>query len=152
MFFFNISDGSGEIHGTDISDRMRDVASSRLKDQIANGRIHIHSYSVDNMGFDDHIFDSVFHCNCYYFWPNMDRAVSELRRVMIPGGLIIATMNTSRLKILREKGMMIGNIDPDPYMRSLERHGFKDVTLHENFDKDLQRPFQAITATSPEID
>ena len=128
---------------------MRDIASSRLKDQLATGRVHIHSYSVDNMGFDDHTFDSVFHCNCYYFWPNMDRAVSELRRVMIPGGLILAIMNMSSLKLLNERDMMVGNTDPDPYMRSLERHGFKDVTLTENYDTNLQKPFQTITATSP---
>jgi ubiquinone/menaquinone biosynthesis C-methylase UbiE len=133
--------GTGTVHGIDISNRSFNMASRNLKQEIATGKVTLHMASVTDIPFDASTFDSIFHTNCYYFWPDMDAAAKELHRVIKPEKLMVACLNHSRLKDLAEKGFMqCGNIDPDRYMSALEKNGFYDVNMKsvsfENKDVD----------------
>ncbi|XP_060593988.1 uncharacterized methyltransferase YdaC-like [Ruditapes philippinarum] len=128
--FRMVKDGSGIVHGIDISNRSFNMASRNLKQEIATGKVTLHMASVTDIPFDASKFDSIFHTNCYYFWPDMDAAAKELYRVIKPDKLMVACLNHSRLKDLAEKGFMqCGNIDPDRYMSALEKNGFYDVNM-----------------------
>ena len=90
----------------------------------------LHLGSVTEIPYPDSTFDSIFHCNCYYFWPNMDEAVTELHRVIKPDGVMATTLFLQGLRKLEKYGFMQhGNIDPDRYMTSLEKNGFYDVNM-----------------------
>ena len=41
---------------------------------------------------------SWFHTNCYYFWPDLEQGIAELKRVMEPGALMITGVMYEKLK------------------------------------------------------
>ena len=66
------------------------MASDLLKDLLASGKVTLHHCDVAAMPLADSIVDKVFHCNCYYFWPDLRKGSAELHRVMKPGEAALA--------------------------------------------------------------
>lgn len=62
------------------------MATKRLKDLMASGKLTLHHCDVAAMPLGDNSVDKVFHCNCYYFWPDLRKGGAEIHRVMKPGG------------------------------------------------------------------
>lgn len=61
------------------------MASERVKELVASGKVTLHHCDVAAMPLADSTVDKVFHCNCYYFWPDLRKGASEIHRVMKPG-------------------------------------------------------------------
>ena len=61
------------------------MASERVKEFVASGKVTLHHCDVAAMPLADSTVDRVFHCNCYYFWPDLKKGASEIHRVMKPG-------------------------------------------------------------------
>lgn len=61
------------------------MASERMKGLMASGKVTLHHCDVAAMPLADSTVDKVFHCNCYYFWPDLRRGAAEIHRVMKPG-------------------------------------------------------------------
>lgn len=61
------------------------MASKRLKEVVASGKLTLHQCDVAAMPLRDNSVDKVFHCNCYYFWPDLRKGGAEIHRVMKPG-------------------------------------------------------------------
>ncbi|KAJ0064225.1 hypothetical protein NL108_001532, partial [Boleophthalmus pectinirostris] len=59
-------------------------ANMLLKKHIASGKVILHCCDVAALPLSDNSVDKVFHCNCYYFWPDLRKGTSELHRVMKP--------------------------------------------------------------------
>lgn len=75
----------GKLIGVDYSKYMHHMATERMQEHIANGKVTLHCCDVAAMPLKDSSVDKVFHCNCYYFWPDLKVAASEIHRVMKPG-------------------------------------------------------------------
>jgi ubiquinone/menaquinone biosynthesis C-methylase UbiE len=80
--------------GVDISETMLTAAKNANRDQVTKGDVRFELASVDNMPFADSSFDKAVTANCIYFWPNVDRALKEIRRCLAPGGTLIVAANT----------------------------------------------------------
>ncbi|XP_060082405.1 uncharacterized methyltransferase YdaC-like [Ylistrum balloti] len=127
-----IKGGNGKVYGVDFSEEMVESATKRVNEGISNGKVELHHADVANMSFlKSNSFDRVFHCNCYYFWPDLTLAVNELNRVMKPGAVMVTTMNYERLKKIQSKGYFdkCGNIDMNRYLSALQSGGFQEVKL-----------------------
>jgi len=61
------------------------MASELLKDLVASGKVTLHHCDVAALPLADATVDKVFHCNCYYFWPDLSKGTTEIHRVMKPG-------------------------------------------------------------------
>ncbi|KAJ8393556.1 hypothetical protein AAFF_G00060290 [Aldrovandia affinis] len=142
-----LSGPGGKLIGVDYSEFMHKVASERVKDLIASGRVTLHHDSVVAMPLPDDSVDKVFHCNCYYFWPDLRAGTTEIHRVMKPGGLMVTTLQLNRLAYLASKRVIPGqNWRPEAYIEALRATGFTDVRMEDRKDKDVT--FQAIFATA----
>lgn len=60
-----------------------------MKDLLATGKVTLHHCDVAAMPVADNSVDKVFHCNCYYFWPDQKKAALEIHRVMKPGNFLL---------------------------------------------------------------
>ena len=80
------------MYGVDRSETMVKAATDRLAPEITAGLVKLHLCSVDDMPFDTHYIDKIFHCNCYYHWPDRQRYCEEILRVLKPGGLMVITL------------------------------------------------------------
>ncbi|ESP01177.1 hypothetical protein LOTGIDRAFT_139793 [Lottia gigantea] len=115
------------------------------KDLINGKKVEVVISSVEHMSFDNDYFDRVFHTNCYYFWPDLDRAVQEIVRVMKPGSQMVTALNLNALKEIKKGGFLqSGNPDPVRYMAALEMHGFENVEF--KYENDRGFAFQVIFA------
>ncbi|XP_042348352.1 uncharacterized methyltransferase YdaC [Plectropomus leopardus] len=138
---------TGRLIGVDYSTYMHQMASERLKELVASGKVTLYHCDVAAMPLEDNSVDKVFHCNCYYFWPDLQKGATEIHRVMKPGGLMVATLRLSNVAAVAAKQLIPGeNWRPEAYMTALTDSGFTDVRME---DKQLKYvSFQAIYATA----
>lgn len=99
---------SGVVHGVEISETMLARAGRRYRREIAAGRLALQQGSLTRLPFDDEQLDGVITVNTIYFVTELDRAFSELARVVNRSGRIV-----------------IGLADPDVMAKMpTSRHGF----------------------------
>ncbi|XP_039605794.1 uncharacterized methyltransferase YdaC-like [Polypterus senegalus] len=79
-----LTDSKGMLYGLDYSEYIHKVASKRLQEQSTSGKTQLLLGSVENIPLPDSSVDRVFHCNCYYYWPDLKTCSAELHRVMKP--------------------------------------------------------------------
>lgn len=138
---------TGHLIGVDYSDYMHQTAKALMKEYIASGKVSLHNCDVAAMPLADSSVDKVFHCNCYYFWPDLRKGATEIHRVMKPGGLMMTTLRQSAVAAFAAKrAMPADNWRPETYMAALRDSGFTDVRMEDKQDKTLT--FQAIYATA----
>ncbi len=75
----------GKLLGVDYSQYMHEMASKRMKEQISRGKSVLYYSDVVAMPIEENTVDKVFHCNCYYFWPDLKAGARAIHRVMKPG-------------------------------------------------------------------
>nr|XP_032804900.1 arsenite methyltransferase-like [Petromyzon marinus] len=151
---------AGTLLGLERSEYMLDVAGARLKRLAAKGgpagqvaaRAELMLGGVGGQGsvaLDEASVDRVFHCNCYYFWPNLEEACAELFRVIKPGGLMVTTLNLASVRRTASYGALkyAYRWEPEPYLEALSQTGFVDVRMEDR--QHGSKPFQAIFATKP---
>ncbi|XP_030625314.1 uncharacterized protein zgc:194242 [Chanos chanos] len=142
-----LSGPNGKLLGVDHSEYMHQTAAKRMQDLIASGKVTLHHCDVASMPFPDNSVDKVFHCNCYYFWPDLRAGAAEIHRVMKPGGLMVTALNLSRVTTVASRGWIKGkNWRPEVYMEALRDTGFTDVFIEDKIDKFIT--FQVMFATA----
>jgi len=79
----------GKAVGIDYSKDSVAVARKRNRRLIEGGRVEVIHGSVSSMPFPDKVFDCVTAVETYYFWPDIEGDLAEVRRVMKPGGQLV---------------------------------------------------------------
>jgi len=98
----------GSVTGVEVSDEMLALAAKRFRNAIASGRMTLKRASVEALPFADAQFDKACTVNTTYFWRDLAGGLSELRRVIRPGGRLL-----------------IGVVSADDMVRNgLDHHGF----------------------------
>jgi arsenite methyltransferase len=109
---------SGLVHGVEISDTMLSQATRRYRRDIAAGRLALHTGSLTQLPFADGALNGVITVNTIYFIAELDRAFTELARVVGNSGRIV-----------------IGVADPDTMARMpFTGHGFHLRPVSEVID------------------
>jgi ubiquinone/menaquinone biosynthesis C-methylase UbiE len=80
---------SGKVVGIDYSEESVAVSRRRNRREELAGRVEVHLGSVSSMPFPDATFDLVTAIETYYFWPDLGKDLSEVRRVMKPGAQLV---------------------------------------------------------------
>lgn len=119
------------LHGIDFSELMVKSATARFRDEISVGKVQIQLGNVMDIPYDKDTFDRVFHCNSYFFWPDLDLATREIYRVMKPNTVMVTGLETARLEKDRKWGYLqcANVIDPYVYMNALRKNGFTNVHM-----------------------
>lgn len=56
---------------------------------LKDGRVEIQKASVSQLPFSDNKFDLVTAVETQYYWPDLDKDMEEILRVLKPGGTLI---------------------------------------------------------------
>jgi len=78
----------GFVAGIDHSETMVREAGKLNAQGIQSGRIELKKADVSSIPYNDDSFDKVFAVNVIYLWPDLEKTVRELGRVLRPGGLL----------------------------------------------------------------
>lgn len=128
--------------GVDISETML-AAATKANEQLVNDhRVTLHLASVEKMPLDATSVDRAVTVNCIYFWPDPVKGLTEIRRVLKPGGfLIVAALTPASAERLPfanlEHGFRIYEAAPLEEMHIAA--GFSSVTTAD-YSETLKRP------------
>jgi len=108
-----------QIIATDVSPDMVQIASSNT---ALLGNIQVEQANMENLPYEDNMFDIVTCCYGYMFPEDKEKALAETYRVLKPGGSLIATvwshMNAMYLpKLIMEN--VLGETPPPPPINPL---------------------------------
>ncbi len=80
---------TGQVHGVDLSPTMVGRASRRFRREVASGRLHLRSGSITQLPLEAESIEAAITINTIYFIAELDRAFSELARVLTRSGRIV---------------------------------------------------------------
>jgi RimJ/RimL family protein N-acetyltransferase len=120
---------NSRIDGIDYSKTSVEQAKLLNADSIGK-RVCIRHGDVASMPYEDNTFDLVTAVETVYFWPDPDRALQEIRRVLKPGGIFQIMDEGSDPSILEEWPKIDGFMKvytPDELRGLLSDNGFEDI-------------------------
>jgi ubiquinone/menaquinone biosynthesis C-methylase UbiE len=130
----------GKYYGIDISDTMIRTATKRNNDLIKSGRIELLKNNVEQLSFDNQQFDKIFTLNTIYFWKNPKRVMTEIKRVLKPGGTFVIGLSTKEKMeggdYFHERFTLYDKIDVE---KLFTNNGFSilDSTYHNTKPEDV---------------
>ncbi len=84
-----VKSGAKKITGVDISTQMLAVGREKIAKLNLNNTIELLSGDSENLGFKDNLFDAVIVSFGVRNFENLEKGMSEIFRVLKPGGLLI---------------------------------------------------------------
>lgn len=125
----------GKVLGIDHSAEMVRYSEKVNKKLVEEKRVQIFERSVVNTGFSDNYFDLVTAFETYYFWPNLQSAFEEIKRILKPKGKFLMTnemikdgvYEVKHAEIIKEAQLCLYPIED--IKKLLESVGFKDVKV-----------------------
>ncbi len=113
--------------GIDPTVSMLQTATTRLIDRGWDEQIELKQGYDDSLPWEDHIFDAIVAIHCFQFWPDPDRSLTEISRVLAPQGrMVIAFRDHSQgapgwlPNSTSRSGREVENA-----IRLLEKHGYQ---------------------------
>ena len=88
---------AGYIAGIDLSHTMVQAASRRNAQAIKAKRVELQRGDVTALPFAEQQFDKVLSIHTFYFWPDVTGGITEIFRVLKPGGRVALTLSTGKM-------------------------------------------------------
>lgn len=127
---------TGHLTGIDYSATSVQTSRQTNAAAIASGKMEIYEGSVEALPFADNTFDKITTVESFYFWPNPQENLKEVRRVLKPGGtfLLIAEIygHDGLSAEVREniKRYHLYNPTPETFETIFRNAGFPSVQVH----------------------
>ncbi len=121
--------GHGQVIGIDISDEMIRRARAASKD-FENVMFVVGS--AEKIPWEENFFDKVLSVESFYYYPDQDRALHELFRVMAPRGRLFILINLYQdnpysLRWVEELKVPVHARSKQEYVELLRAHAFENV-------------------------
>src|SRR5215471_13897098 len=121
--------GLGQVVGVDISDEMIRHARAGSKDF---DNVMFVVGSAAQIPWEENFFDKVLSVESFYYYPDQDRALSELFRVMAPKGRLFILINLYKdnpysLQWVPKLKVPVHVRSAAEYVELLKKHAFEDV-------------------------
>jgi len=133
----------GKVYGLDYSEESVAATKKLNAPSIGAGRVEVRLGSVSNLPLSDGMFDLVTAVETHFWWPNLPADMSEIFRVLKPGGKLTiiaevykgANTTVSRLaeKYASRTGMAL--LSADEHRELFVNAGYSDVQVIERRDK-----------------
>lgn len=119
-----------ELYGIDISPDMRAAAAKRNRKAAAAGRLHLETGDCCSLPYADQMFSAVSSINTIYFWSDPVKGLSEIRRVLLPGGCLYnAVYSRQWLDKLSYTRKGFQKYDPNELIRFGKQAGFEHIEV-----------------------
>ncbi len=79
--------GKNEIYGIDYNERMLEITANKMK--RLNIKAHLSQGNVEKLPFPDNTFDTVINTMAFTGYPDGEKAMSEIKRVLKKGGRLL---------------------------------------------------------------
>ena len=118
-----------KIYGLDFSEDMVKLASENNRDLIHNNRLELKYGPVHPAPFQNNFFDKVIAVNVIYFWDEPHKELSEIKRILKPGGKVALylTDKKSMENISFAKTHVFNRYTADEFAEIVNQAGFVNV-------------------------
>jgi ubiquinone/menaquinone biosynthesis C-methylase UbiE len=113
----------GHIIALDLSQGMLEQAASKLSDLNTSRKVELLRHASLPLPFPDAAFDVVCALEVLELFPNMHEPLTELTRVLRPGGILLTSRGTE------ESGRRAKVKSTREFTSLLEKHGFKQIQI-----------------------
>jgi len=78
-----------KIYGIDISSDMVNLVSSKNREEIKDGKLQLMLGNVQDIPLENSSIDKAYTINTVYFWQDINKGFSEIKRILKPNGLFL---------------------------------------------------------------
>ncbi|HLH06326.1 MAG TPA: class I SAM-dependent methyltransferase [Terriglobales bacterium] len=122
-------EGSGQVVGVDIADEM--IRKARAASRDFENVVYVVAPSHE-IPWQENFFDKVLSVESFYYYPDQDRALAELFRVMSPRGRMFILINLYKdnhysLRWVNALKVPVQVRSESEYVQLLKAHAFQDV-------------------------
>ena len=82
------------IYGIDISKDMFDNVISKNKQYVNNGNLKLFVEDIGKTSFENNMFDKLYTINTVYFWNDLEKCFSEIKRILKINGIFMNVIYT----------------------------------------------------------
>ena len=146
-------EGFGQVVGVDVSDEMIRVARADSKD-FEN--VMFVWGSATQIPWEENFFDKMLSIESFYYWPDQERGLAELFRVMAPKGRLFILINLYKdnpysLQWVDKLKVPVHVRSAVEYVELLKAHAFEDVSYRQIPD-DTPTPDDYVTKSFHSLD
>jgi len=125
--------------GADYSALMVQEATEMNRQFVEAGIVSFHQASADKLPFDDNSFDAIFGINIIYFWHTPTAELSEIKRVLKPGGtLTLSIRPKSSMDSMPFTQFGFTKYDEQSIVALLEENGYVIDNIFEQSDPPME--------------
>jgi len=89
-------DISIKIYSIEISNDMVNKVLVKNEKNIKNGKLSLLLENIEKTSFDNNIFDKIVTINTFYFWANLEKCFSEIKRILKHNGIFFNVVYTKQ--------------------------------------------------------
>ncbi|GHV82953.1 SAM-dependent methyltransferase [Spirochaetia bacterium] len=82
------------IYGIEISNDMLNKVKNKNTEKISNGSLKLFLENIVKTSFEESTFDKIYTVNTVYFWNELNKCFSEIKRILKPNGMFINVIYT----------------------------------------------------------
>jgi len=83
-----------KICGIDISNDMVNNVSKKYKRFIDDGYLNLHLENIAKTSFENETYNKIYTVNTMYFWNELEKCFSEIKRILKPDGIFLNAVYT----------------------------------------------------------
>jgi len=126
-------EGFGQVVGLDVSDEM--IRRARAASKDFDNVLYVWG-SAQQIPWEENFFDKVLSVESFYYYPDQDRALAELFRVLAPQGRLFILINLYRdnpysLQWVDKLRVPVHVRSQAEYVELLRRHAFENVEARQ---------------------
>ncbi|MFD2444071.1 class I SAM-dependent methyltransferase [Bacillus sp. CGMCC 1.16607] len=121
---------NGKNYGVDISKEMVRAARKLNQNFIETGQMDVKQSDIEDLPFDNDIFDKIYTVHTIYFWNDLDKGLREIFRLLKPNGtLFISFTDKSHLKKMK-RTQNFNLVDNQELEDRLKMNHFREIKIH----------------------
>ncbi len=118
--------------GCDYSQEMVDASNRKNVEHIVSGKATFVCGNADTMPFDDNTFDKILTANTIYFWDDVAKTFSEIKRVLKASGkLVIAVRPEALMKTYPMTKYGFTTYTAERLQKLITDNGFEVINVRE---------------------
>jgi arsenite methyltransferase len=128
-----VAEGFGQVVGIDVSDEM--IRQARVASKDFDNILYVWG-SAEKIPWEENFFDKVLSVESFYYYPDQDRALHELFRVMAPHGRLFILINLYKdnpysLQWVDKLKVPVHVRSAAEYVELLKAHAFEKVETRQ---------------------
>ena len=126
---------SGHVYGIDHSQDMVRTASRRNNKAIKTGHVTLYQGELAALPFPDNQFNKIFTIQTLYFWSDPAQVLSEIFRVLKPGGILVITLSTGTIDGVEATGLeRYQTLLEEQIIPDMKQLGFAQASIEQGPD------------------